>query len=145
MKRRSPCLGSSPRTMRRTAVTIVVASLAVSACSGSSVGTTATTKSIANGYDEGFIYGGSLLCSALEAETGDPSVLVGSGTDELQVLVDGINGYVFRMVTDASPAPDTATNYISGMWDGATIACPEWFLDPTIAGRPGGGDGQPVQ
>ena len=108
-------------------VAFVLIPFSVGACGLTTGGADA---SLAVSYDEGYVHAGAQLCAALESGLGDPEIKNALLTEELHLLVDPINGYVLRVATDAGRTADEALQYISGMWDGAALACGERFPNP---------------
>jgi hypothetical protein len=97
-------------------------------------------------YDVGWAFGGDELCSGFASLFDTPDAR-DRQLDQAAAaaLVDRWNGYVSRSINDASLVEQiNPPFFLSGMWDSAATSCPEWFPDPSVAGRPGGGSVEQV-
>jgi hypothetical protein len=124
---------------------IVALALVTTACSGSpNVPSDPEGDASQAAYDEGYVFGGSALCTSWEVGFGTPEVKANLPASQVIELVGDWNELVGEALTTNGATEQESLTYISGMWDGATLKCPQWFPTPEIAGRPGGGDVQPV-
>ena len=90
-------------------------------------------------YDMGWGYGQAELCNGFEVIFGTPDAGDAAGSAVSEAIVDRWNGYVIRTINESSlESLVDPLMFLSGMWDGATTACTDWFPNAKIAGRPGG-------